>query len=212
MGHVRSVFGNKLLCPAVGTGNLQKIAEKLLVRFMAEELVAQLGLKGPGSDGSLRVRAFGQALRFSPPSFTAVVETSGEPARLVDRLLVVRYLSCNLPMSRTGQLIAFRELNGGQFYLQPFRARSLVPLRAHIMNDLDRLRRNLDRFDWQPLPMGDLGASIHAFGNIDVILVYRRGDEEMPPSAEMLFDACIKRIFNAEDVAAIAGRICLGLL
>ena len=30
--------------------------------------------------------------------------------------------------------------------------------------------------------------------------------------AELLFDACIRRVYTTEDVAYLAGRICLGLL
>ena len=74
------------------------------------------------------------------------------------------------------------------------------------------VRRNLDRLAWKPLAMGDLGARIHVLGNIDVTLVYQLGDEEMGPAADLLFDACFKRPFAAEEAAAIATRICHGIM
>ena len=49
-------------------------------------------------------------------------------------------------------------------------------------------------------------------GIVDDLLVYHRGDEEMPPAADLLFDAATKRPYDAEVAAAIASRICLGLL
>ncbi|MHB9138667.1 MAG: DUF3786 domain-containing protein, partial [Victivallaceae bacterium] len=43
-------------------------------------------------------------------------------------------------------------------------------------------------------------------------LIYRAGDDEFPPEAEVLFDAAVKRVYVAEDAAVMAGRICIGLL
>ncbi len=40
----------------------------------------------------------------------------------------------------------------------------------------------------------------------------RCGDEEFGPAAEVLFDACIKRVFTTEEVSHLASRICIGLL
>jgi len=173
---------------------------------------AKLGLPVPNGDGTLHVRVFNQDLRFTLPGFEAVVESTHQPAALLDRMLLMRYLLCDLPVSPTGQLISFRELPGGQFYWEPFRKRSLNPLLKRIGNGINRLRGNLDRFSWQPVAMGDLGARIRVLGNIDAILVYHLGDEEMAPAADLLFDACIKRPFGAEEAAAIAGRICFGIM
>jgi len=43
-------------------------------------------------------------------------------------------------------------------------------------------------------------------------LVYRRGDDEFGPSAEVFFDSGLRKVFSAEDAATIASRICIGLL
>ena len=40
----------------------------------------------------------------------------------------------------------------------------------------------------------------------------RCGNEEFGPAAEILFDACVKRVFTTEEVAHLASRFCLGLL
>ena len=34
----------------------------------------------------------------------------------------------------------------------------------------------------------------------------------LPVPANVLFDACIKDVYTAEDVAVLASRICIGLL
>ena len=116
--------------------------------------------------------------------------------------------------SQTLDLVTYRNFIGGQFYLQPFLARTVQPLVARIGNDLEKLKKNLARFDWQPLPVppGDFSARIHALGNLHVTLVYTLGDDEFPAGCEVLFDAATKRVYGAEDAAVLASRVCLGLL
>ncbi len=172
----------------------------------------RLGLPAPTPDGRLPLRLFGQDVLIIPPAFEVLSAATGQPVKTADRILALHYLAHDLPVVPAGSLIAFRDLPGGQFYFGPFCSRSVKPLLARIGNDLDRLRRHLDRFDWRPLPMGDFAAAIHAVGRIEAALVYHLGDDEMPPAAELLFDACVRRVFCTEDAAAVASRICLGLL
>ncbi len=173
---------------------------------------ANLGLAPPDANGSLRVRVFGKALLLSPPGFSATDIATGAPARPADCILALHYLLCSLPVEPTGRWISFRDFPGGQFYWGPFSARTTNALVARIGNDLDRLRQNLNRFESRPLDLPDLSARIQAVGVVDVALIYRRGDEEMPPTAELLFDGCAKRCFSAEDASVLASRVCLGLL
>jgi hypothetical protein len=60
--------------------------------------------------------------------------------------------------------------------------------------------------------LGDFGARIHAIGKVYVTLVYHLGDEEFPASADLLFDASIKRVYPTEDAAVLASRISMSLV
>jgi hypothetical protein len=137
---------------------------------------------------------------------------SPKPIKLGDQVLVLHYLLCETPVVPADKLISFRGYPEGQFYWQPFQARTVNPLLGRIGNNLDLLQEHLDRFDWDPADMGDFGARIHAIGPLSLTLAYHLGDDEFPPSADVLFDACITQVFVAEDVAVLASRICLGLL
>jgi len=188
-----------------------RVAVERLGEVDIDRRCENLGLPGP-RDGSVRMRAFGADMTLLLPGFHLVFTGSGEPVNPNDRILVLHYLLCDLPVEETGELISFRELTGGQFYWEPFRSRTVRPLVGKIGNDLESLKTNLNRFDWEPVSLGDLGARIHAVGKLYCTLVYRTGDEEFPPAADFLFDASFKRVYNAEDAAVLAGRICLSLL
>jgi len=171
----------------------------------------RLGLPIPNTEG-LHFRAFGQNLVLRLPGYELVDADNGQPAKLRDQILVLHYLRYQRSIHPTGDLISFRELPGGQFYWEAFCGRSIAPVLKRIGNDTELLKRHLGRFDWQPFESGDLGARIHGIGHLDAFLIYRRGDEECEPTADVLFDRCIKQVYAAEDAVVFASRICLGLL
>jgi hypothetical protein len=176
-----------------------------------ETRCSRLGLPEPQND-VLRLRAFGMDMVLRLSDFGLILAESNKSAKISDRILVLHYLLCDLPIRQTGELISFRQMGSGQFYWPAFLSRSVVPLVERIGNDLELLKKNLGRFDWEPVSLGDLGAHIHTIGKVYVTLVYHLEDEEFPSSADLLFDSSIKRVYPTEDAAVLASRICLGII
>ena len=170
-----------------------------------KQLDAPLKLSG-------NIRVFGRDMILDPETFTLTLTQDEKPAKPADRLLVLHYLLCDLPVKATGKLISFRDFTGGQFYYQPFLSRTVNPLVGRFGNDLDGLKKNLDRFDWEELKIGDFSAKIKTFGELALTLIYHLGDDEFPAAAEVLFDSCVKKVFEAEDATVLASRVCIGLL
>ena len=176
--------------------------------------LAALGLPA-AVDGMVTLRVFGQDLALRLADFVMSNVRTGKPAGMTDQILILHYLLCEVSVPAAGtEIITYRDFTGGQFYLQPFLARTAKPLVARIGNNLEKLKANLARFDWQPVPVppGDFAVRIHALGHLHVTLVYTLGDEEFPAGCEVLFDAATKRVYCAEDAAVLASRICIGLL
>jgi hypothetical protein len=169
-----------------------------------------LGLPEP-TDGTVHTRVFGMDVVLDCETF-ALCKADGQPVKTADLILFLHYLMCERTVAASEDLIAFREFPGGQFYLPSFKARTTDVLLGRFGNDLESLRKNLSRFDWESTTRGDLGARIHAYGNIHVTLLYHVGDDELPAEASLLFDAASKRVLAAEDAAVLASRICIGLL
>jgi hypothetical protein len=171
---------------------------------------ANLGLP-ISQEGIVCFRAFGADLSLDG-NFDLVETAPGKSVKPGDHILVLHYLLCDAHLEPAGRLITFRDLPGGQFYWQPFLSRSINPLLARIGNNIELLREHIDRFDWKPAEGGNFAAVIQGIGKIDVTLVYHIGDEEFGSAANVLFDACIKQVYVAEDAAWLASRICFGLL
>lgn len=183
-------------------GRLQPI--DLLARCAALKLPAPV-------DGRLKLRAFGIDFELTTDTFELLMSKTGAPAKEADRILILHLLLCELPFNPSDELITFRDFPGGAFYLEPFLSRTVKPLVKRYGNRLADLKTAMNRFDFQPLELGDFSARIHAVGCLYVTLVYRLGDDEFPAEAELFFNAPVKRAFCAEDAAVLAGRICFGL-
>jgi len=173
--------------------------------------LSRLGFAQPRED-SVAMRVFGLDTILNLEDFSITDAKTGSPLKPGDQILLLHYLLCEYSIEPTGEMITFRNFTGGQFYWQPFLSRSINPLVARIGNNLDLLKKNLSKFDWTPMNAGDFGARIHAFGRIYVDLVYHLGDDEFPPAAEVIFDSVLKKVYEAEDAAFLASRICLTLL
>ncbi len=192
----------------------QKSLQKAKEELKKIDLTTQcrlLDLPSPDNN-NLQLRIFGIDMTLDLSNLKLIITENNEPAKLSDHILLLHYLLNNKPIIPTQEEITFRQLPGGQFYWQPFLSRTANPLLGRIGNNPDLLKKNLGRFDWEPVSMGDLGAKIHGLGKLHVTLIYHKGDDEFGPAIDILFNSCIKDVFTAEDTAVLASRICLGLL
>jgi len=161
---------------------------------------------------AIALRLFGRQILLVPPGFEALDPASPKPVPAGDRLLALHYLLHDAPVTSAGEWISFRDFSGGQFYWEPFRSRTVLPLIGRIGNDLERLKKNLDRFAWEPATGAELAVRLHVVGPLWAQLQYYVGEEGLPPEAVFLFDAALRRVFCTEDAAVIGSRLCLGLL
>jgi hypothetical protein len=198
----------------------KKLASEQAIRLAVSKLqnvdlikrCENLGLPVPDENGTINFHAFSKNWELRSGDFQLANAETKAPAKATDRILVLHYLKCDLPVPETDTFISFRDLPGGQFYWQSFRSRTVQLLVDKFQNNLDRLSHSLNRFDWKPVKYGDFGARIHAIGRLDITLIYRKGDEEFPPTGDLLFTDNIKRVYETEDVAVLGSRVCLGLL
>jgi len=53
--------------------------------------------------------------------------------------------------------------------------------------------------------VSDMGFTVKAFPEIPILITYWRGEEELDPEVNILFDKSIDGIFCTEDIAVLAG-------
>ena len=163
-------------------------------------------------DGSIRLRMFGKDYILFIDDLRLLMADSNKDAKMIDHVLLLRYLSCDVPVIVNNEFISLRDLPGGLFYWDSFISRTTQPLCRAIGNNIDRLKVNLNMFDYKEVDLTDFAVCIHTVGKIEVTLVYTLGDEELPPFANLLFDSCIKRPYSTEDVVVLSSRLCMDLM
>lgn len=157
-------------------------------------------------EGLLGFRLLDREIAIDGESALLSLPGGGAPAP-AERIIALRYLAAAVKARRTGELISFRDLPGGMFYYGPFTARAVAPLVRALGDDLALLRRGLAGLSWEPFDTADFGACIGVMGPVALYLLYWRGDDEFEARADYLLDASARRIFGAEEVAALASRV-----
>ena len=193
-------------------------AQKDAVALAREQLrgvdiahAAQLGGLVMSPDGGVEIRFLGRSLVLDAGSL-AIRALDGAPVHVAEELLTLRYLAVEREVKPTGETITFRDLPGGNFYLQPILNRTSCVVLGVFGNDITALREALSGFPHTALALGDLSAIVPAIGRLDLTLVYRLGDDEFPASLDILFDRVLASVYRIDEAAALAQRLCMGLV
>jgi hypothetical protein len=119
-------------------------------------------------------------------------------------VIVVHYLIGAKEVSLTGNLISFRELWGGDIYYAAFASRAIKPLADHFGPAPEKLVEAGKFLKARVLGMGDASIELAAFPRIPLIFVVWGGDEELPHSANVLFDSTVTEHLPTEDVTVLS--------
>ncbi len=169
-------------------------------------IAAAAGIQPPDVGGQLRVPFLSREL-VVVPSDAKVVEEDGRPARPEQTLLVLHYLMGVREGEPKGKLISFRELEGGAVYYAAFETRSIKRLAETFAGKLPKLEEAALSMGGRRAPMGDVGMTIEVLPKVPITIAMWRGDEEVPPSTNVLMDDTIRSYLPTEDVAVLCGLL-----
>lgn len=130
----------------------------------------------------------------------------------VREILLLRYLACQGALPSGEEPLAYRELPGAAFYVEPFRSRSVVPLAAAAGTNLAGLAGCMERYKASPLTRGDASWRIQVLGRVWLELVCYEPDEEFPAGCELFFAPAVAGVYSADEAAMLGQLFCLGLL
>lgn len=101
--------------------------------------------------------------------------------------------------------VSLAELPDGAFYRNAYQGYSGDHLALKIQNDLELLKNLGQRLGGKLEEFGDLSFSFYVLPRIDLLVVYHRGDDEFPPSAQVLFSGSASH-YLPTDIYAYLGR------
>lgn len=170
-----------------------------------EEISTRLGLKW--DKGKIYVNLLGREYAISHPHYAI---TPGN-LPLPTQTFLLRYLLEGKRTTWQGKWLTFREMPWGELYIQPYTGRVLKRAAFTLGTRIDAFRRASQALGFSPIASGDFGCQAELVPGCFLRLIVWAGDEEFPPSAQVLYSDNFAGSFAAED-RVVAGDILITAL
>lgn len=179
--------------------------DTLRARFAAMDLagiVANSGARVLGPD-RLGLRCLGREYEVAVPDGT-VRDADGTETPEHDAILLLLYLTEATGRAPEERWVAFEQLVGGAGYIGSFRSRVVAPLLRSYGQQPEALAAAARALDGVPLAMGDAAVALQALPRVSFAFIVWGGDDEFPPSVNVVFDASVEGYLDAEAVTVLA--------
>ncbi len=136
-----------------------------------------------------------------------VAGTGGEEISLYLSILILHYLVTADGKPLSGRWISYRHLPGGDIYMEPFRRRAVLPFLKAFGSDPDSFVQAASALGGRRLEGSGTGMVIPVFPRVPINFTLWPGDDELPPSAAILFDAQAASYLPTEDYAHLPALV-----
>ena len=131
---------------------------------------------------------------------------SGRP--LPVQTFLLRYLLESKTVPFLGNWKTFREMPWGELYIKPYTGRVLTRAAFTFGTRLEAFRKAAEKVGATAISHGDAGYEFSLIGDYRIRLLVWAGDEEFPPSAQVLYSDNFEEGFAPED-RVVAGDILI---
>ena len=134
-----------------------------------------------------------------------VVTSAGEQFFNLFKIgIILHYMTHAKNRPFANKLISFRELWGGNEYYYAFNNRVLKPLTEHFGEQPEQFMNAGRSLGGEEIKKGEYGFSIQVLPRVPVTVLLWGGDDEVPPSANVLFDASANEHMETEALVWLA--------
>ena len=169
------------------------------------EAVARLGDIWNGSEFTLTL--LGRDFAITHPDYAIRAVDGGAIPPLPTQTFLLRYLLEGKTMADNGQWKTFREMPWGELYIKPYTGRVLTRAAFTFGTRIDAFRKAAEKMGAKAVNHGDAGFEFHLIGGYRMQILVWAGDDEFPPSAQILYSDNFTA-FAADD-RVVAGDILI---
>ena len=178
------------------------------------EISARTGFSYFQEEKSFQVFFFGKEYRISFPDYEIRFLGEGYSPLLSlpsARILVIRFLIEGCQAASTGKFLTYREIPWGEVYFRQFQGRCLMRLAFSYGNKLEMFQKVMEHLGAERSSEGDCAYTLEFMEHFYVKFILWAGDDEFPPSAQILFSDNFAVSFAAEDLAVV-GDISINMM
>ena len=169
------------------------------------EAVARLGEIFNGEEFTLTL--LGRQFAIAHPNYAIRALDGGALPPLPTQTFLLRYLLEGKTVVSSGDWKTFREMPWGELYIKPYTGRVLTRAAFTFGTRIDAFRNAAERMGASPVKHGDAGFEFDLIGGYKMRILVWAGDDEFPPSAQVLYSDNFTA-FAAED-RVVAGDILI---
>ena len=181
-----------------------------------KEIAARLGISYDEEQKYFTLKFLGTVYQISWPDFQVSHEADDMgfyPLETMTyaRTLTIRFLLNGAEASGTGKFKTYREMPSGEVYLRQFDGRCIKRLAFSYGNRIKDFQAIMEHMHCVPVKHGDIAYQLEIFPDYLVQMILWEGDDEFPPSSQILFSDNFPISFQAEDMA-VMGDVIIGSL
>lgn len=181
-----------------------------------EEIAGRLEIPYDRDSGTFTLPFMGSVYRITYPDFqvTHLPDPMGcypLEEMIYAKILTIRFLLRGAHSLGTGKYRTYREMPWGEVYLRQFDGRCIKRLAFSYGNRIADFCAVLERLKGEKTKHGDAAYRLEIYPDYRLELILWEGDEEFPPSAQILFSDNFPASFQAEDMA-VMGDVIIGSL
>lgn len=124
---------------------------------------------------------------------------------------LLRYLLEGKAVKATGEFKTFREMPWGELYIQPFTGRCLTRAAFTFATKIPKFCAAMEKLGAAKLPHGDAGYLLELLPGFAMQILLWAGDDEFPPSAQILYSDNFASGFAPED-RVVAGDLMISIV
>lgn len=179
------------------------------------EVARQAGATLLSAPRGFEMPFFGRAVLVSAPDMEVTwrEQKPGEEFSLTDKVLVLHYLQGAGGQPPTGQMAAYREFPGGEFYFKAFHNRAEAPLAKTFGEKPGLLTRAIQAMPGETISgLGDEAGKFRVFPNIYLAVVLHHADDEFGADGQVLFDKNAHSYLSNEDMSWLGSALVYRLM
>lgn len=161
------------------------------------------GLGAIYGDGGMEIPFLGRPFLVSPQG---VMPLDGASNPVTIRIVLCYYVLHGGDAPLGNRWVAYRDFKDSAFFMQSFRAQVEARIAKHFTGRKEDLRRVCEALggqDYEGPMKGDLCMRFAALPKVPLLLIFYDGDEDLPASATVLFDANAHRFLDMECLAVL---------
>ena len=175
-----------------------------------KEAAKRCGVEYDEEGQQFHIRLMGYRYLVDFPEFAVHKEDEDEEGAflLLDmvpaKIIVLRFLLSAQVVKSSGKYLTYREVPWGEVYFRQFEGRCLMRLKFGFGFKLDKFAEGMEKLPGvKKLSLGDVSYEFEFINGLHVRFILWAGDEEFPPSSQILFEDNFPYAYQAEDLAVV---------